>query len=154
AVLMTQIFAQQAPAPAAQGTQGAQRGGRGNRGDQKAAESKKPTPETRFGSWKMDSEAPAPQSNIMTYSPLPNGGMKVRVDSVNAQGAKGGFGYDTQFDGVFRPVDGQPGSETAVEFINDKSTRIQNKRDGRVYQVVINTLSDDGKVINNEYVRL
>ena len=34
------------------------------------------------------------------------------------------------FDGKFRPVTGQQGSETAVEIINDKSTRILNKRDG------------------------
>ena len=58
------------------------------------------------------------------------------------------------FDGVFRPVQGQPGSETAVEIINDKSIRILNKRDGVVYQVVINTLSDDNNTINNEYIRM
>jgi hypothetical protein len=27
-------------------------------------------------------------------------------------------------------------------------------RSGRVYQVIINTLSEDGNTINNEYVRL
>ena len=30
---------------------------------------------------------------------------------------------------------GQQNSETAVEVINEKSTRISNKRDGVVYQV-------------------
>lgn len=29
-----------------------------------------------------------------------------------------------------------------------------NRRDGRVTQVIINTLSEDGNVIENEYVRL
>ena len=54
------------------------------------------------------------------------------------------------------PVTGQPGSETAVELINGsaKSIRIYNKRDGVVYQVVINTLSEDNKQINNEYIRM
>jgi hypothetical protein len=58
------------------------------------------------------------------------------------------------FDGQFRPVTGQKGSETAVEVINEKSTRIYNKRDGVVYQVVINTLSKDNNQINNEYIRM
>jgi len=60
----------------------------------------------------------------------------------------------TFFDGKFRPVTGQPGSETAVELINPKSIRIYNKRDGVVYQVVINTLSEDNNTINNEYIRM
>jgi hypothetical protein len=46
------------------------------------------------------------------------------------------------------------GRETAVEIINEKSTRIYNKRNGAVYQVVINTLSDDNNTINNEYIRM
>ncbi len=114
----------------------------------------KPTPNPRFGRWKMDQAAPAPQSNIMTYEPFGTGGMKVTVATVNAQSQKSEWSYETLFDGVFRPVAGQQGSETAVEFINDHSTRIQNKRNGKVNQIVINTLSDDGKTINNEYVRM
>jgi hypothetical protein len=118
------------------------------------ASSEKTTPNTRFGHWKMDQNAPPPTSNIMTYEPWGNGGMKITVSTVNAQGQKSEWSYETLFDGVFRPVAGQEGSETAVEFINDHSTRIQNKRNGKVNQVVINTLSDDLKTINNEYVRL
>ena len=34
------------------------------------------------------------------------------------------------------------------------ATRISNKRNGRVTQVIINTLSEDGNSINNEYVRI
>ena len=119
-----------------------------------AAAWQKPGATNRFGKWKMDSEAPAPQSNIMTYEPFGDGGMKVTVTTVNAQGVSRDWGYETLFDGVFRPVRNQDGNETAVEFINDRSTRIQNKSKGRVTQVVINTLSEDLKTINNEYVRL
>ena len=119
-----------------------------------AAQQEKPTAASRFGKWKMDQDAPAPTSNIMTYEPFGEGGMKVTVASVSGQGQKSEWSYETLFDGVFRPVAGQAGSETAVEFINARSTRIQNKRNGKVNQVVINTLSEDGKVINNEYVRL
>lgn len=58
------------------------------------------------------------------------------------------------FDGKYQPVTGQNGAETAVEIINDKSTRIYNKRNGAVYQVVINTLSDDNNTVSNEYIRM
>jgi hypothetical protein len=80
--------------------------------------------------------------------------MKITVRSVNRGGNENEWGYVTLFDGVFRPVEGQEGSETAVEIINERSTRIYNKRNGRVTQVVINTLSEDGNTINNEYVRM
>ena len=147
-VVITEVSLVRSQTPAAAPAQG-----RGQ-GKAAAAPAVKPTAAVRFGRWKIDQEAPPPQSNIMTYSAWGDGGMTVRVDTVNATGVKGGFGYNTLFDGVFRPVDGQEGSETAVEFINDRATRIQNRRNGVVNQVVINTLSEDGKVINNEYVRL
>jgi len=119
-----------------------------------AGSGQKTTPATRFGRWKMDSDNPAPASNIMTYEPWGDGGMKVTVATVSAQGQKSEWSYETLFDGQFRPVTGQQGSETAVEFVNERSTRIQNKRNGKVNQVVINTLTEDLKTINNEYVRL
>ena len=110
-------------------------------------------PASRFGVWRMQSDAPPPSSNVMTYSAHGDGGMSVTVESTNARGQSSKWGYVTLFDGAFRPVEGQEGSDTAVEFVNDRSTRITNRRDGRVTQVIINTLSDDGNVIENEYVR-
>lgn len=110
--------------------------------------------ESRFGQWKMQSDAPPPSSNIMTYEPWGDGGMQITVASTNSQGRSSEWGYVTMFDGEFRAVDGQEGSETAVEVIDDRSTRIINRRNGRVTQVIINTLSEDGDTISNEYVRL
>ena len=78
--------------------------------------------------------------------------MKITVSNPSDPSAT--WSYVTMFDGKFVPVTGQKNSETAVEVINDKSTRIYNKRDGVVYQVVINTLSDDNSKINNEYIRM
>lgn len=72
----------------------------------------------------------------------------------NPSDPKNDWSYVTMFDGVFRAVTGQPGSETAVEIITPKSIRVLNKRDGVVYQVVINTLSDDLSTISNEYIRV
>ena len=88
----------------------------------------------------------------MTYEPYEKDGSKLTVS--NPSNPSQDWSYVTLFDGVYRPVQGQPGAETAVEIINPKSIRIYNKRDGVLQQVVINTLSDDNNTINNEYVRM
>ena len=102
----------------------------------------------RFGVWDNTTNP----NNVMTYELYEKGGSKLTVS--NPSNPANDWSYVTLFDGVFRPVTGQPGSETAVEIINDKSIRILNKRDGQVYQVVINTLSEDNNTINNEYIRM
>ena len=108
----------------------------------------------RFGVWQLQSEAPPPSKNIMTYEPYEENGMSITVASTNARGQESEWGYVTLFDGVFRPVWGQENAETAVEIVDERTTRILNKRNGRVTQVIINTLSEDRNTINNEYVRL
>lgn len=102
----------------------------------------------RFGVWDNSTNP----NNVMTYELYEKNGSKLTVS--NPSNPASDWSYVTMFDGVFRPVTGQQGSETAVEIINDKSIRILNKRDGVVYQVVINTLSDDNNTISNEYIRL
>ncbi len=102
----------------------------------------------RIGVWDNSTNP----NNVMTYSGYETGGSKLVVS--NPSDPKNDWSYVTMFDGVFRPVTGQPGSETAVEIINPKSIRIYNKRDGVVNQVVINTLSEDLNQINTEYIRM
>lgn len=106
--------------------------------------------EMRAGVWDNSTNP----NNVMTYAPFGKGGSKLIVS--NPSKPADDWSYETLFDGVFRPVAGQPGSETAVELINGsaKSIRILNKRAGMVYQVVINTLSEDNNTISNEYIRL
>jgi hypothetical protein len=106
--------------------------------------------ELRVGVWDNSTNP----NNVMTYEPFEKGGSKLTVSNPSKPGDE--WSYVTMFDGKFRPVTGQPGSETAVELINGsaKSIRILNKRDGVVYQVVINTLSEDNNTINNEYIRM
>jgi hypothetical protein len=111
-------------------------------------------PADRFGRWQMDSENPPPFINIMTYEAWGDGGMAITVASTNARGQDNEWGYNTLFDGEFRPVHGQENSETAVEWVDERTTRISNARNGRVTQVIINTLSEDGNTIENEYVRM
>jgi hypothetical protein len=103
----------------------------------------------RFGVWRNQSNP----NNVMTYEPYGDGGMKITVATTRS-GNTSEWSYVTLFDGVFRPVQGQENVETAVEFIDEQSTRIYNKRNGLVGQVIINTLSEDGNTINNEYVRM
>jgi hypothetical protein len=102
----------------------------------------------RFGVWDNSTNP----NNVMTYEAYEKGGSKLTVS--NPSNPKSDWSYVTLFDGVYRPVTGQEGAETAVEIIDAKSIRIYNKRNGVLTQVVINTLSEDNNTINNEYVRM
>ena len=108
----------------------------------------------RYGVWRLQSDNPPPYKNIMTYAPHGEGGMSIEVATTNAEGNTSVWSYVTMFDGVFRAVEGIENSETAVEIVSERSTRILNARNGTVYQVIINTLSEDGNRIDNEYVRM
>ena len=107
----------------------------------------------RFGKWKLKSDAPAPQSNIMTYEPFGEKGMKVTVSSINAKGEKSEWWYTTEFDGKDMPVTGQENAVTSVRTINDRINEIINKRNGKVTQVLTNVLSPDGDTIAVIYMR-
>ena len=119
-----------------------------------AAQASAQTPDSRFGRWQMDSDAPPPAINIMTYEPWGDGGMSITVAATNGRGQDSEWGYNTLFDGEFRDVWGQNNSQTAVEFVDERTTRISNMRNGRVTQVIINVLSEDGNTIENEYIRM
>ena len=109
---------------------------------------------SRFGQWRLKSEAPAPQSNVMTYEPFGAKGMKVTVTSVNARGDTTSWWYTTEFDGKDMPVTGSSGTtHTSVRTITDRINEIVNKRDGRVTQVLTNVLSPDGNTIAVIYMR-
>jgi hypothetical protein len=108
----------------------------------------------RFGQWRLKSEAPAPQSNVMTYEPFGPKGMKVTVTSVNARGDTSSWWYTTDFDGKDMPVTGSSGTtHTSVRSVTDRINEIVNKRDGRVTQVLTNVLSPDGNTIGVIYMR-
>jgi hypothetical protein len=103
---------------------------------------------SRFGVWDNSTNP----NNVMTYEPHEKGGMKITV--TDPRKPEAAWSYVTFFDGKFMPVHNQDGSETAVEVIDAKSTRIYNKRNGVVNQVVINTLNEDNSQISNEYIRM
>ena len=102
----------------------------------------------RIGVWDNSTNP----NNVMTYEAYEKDGSKLTVS--NPSNPSQDWSYATLFDGVYRPVKGQDGAETAVEIITPKSIRIYNKRNGVLQQVVINTLSDDNNTISNEYIRM
>lgn len=108
----------------------------------------------RFGKWKLKSEAPAPQSNVMTYEAFGATGMKVTIESISARGDTTSWWYTTEFDGKDMPVTGNRGqTHSAVRRVTDSISEIVNKRDGVVTQVLTNVLSPDGNTIAVMYMR-
>jgi hypothetical protein len=118
---------------------------------QVSAQAKNP----RLGKWKLKSEAPPPASNIMTYEPAGEKGMKVTIDAVNREGVKSQWTYTTYFDGKDAPVTGNAGQDaSAVTVINDRINQILNKKDGKVTTILINVLTPDNNTIANTYIRV
>jgi hypothetical protein len=108
----------------------------------------------RFGRWKLKSEAPAPQSNIMTYAPYGDGGMSITIETVNRDGEAGTpWGYNTMFDGEFRPLFGREGQTAAVRMITDEVAEIVYKRGDQISQVLTNVISPDGNTLGIIYMR-
>jgi hypothetical protein len=111
-------------------------------------------PNPRFGKWKLKSDAPAPQSNIMTYEPYNSTGMKITIDAVNKDGVKSQWGYPTMFDGKDETLVGNPATDTgSVRVITDRINEIVYKKGGKVTQILTNVLSPDGNTIGIIYLR-
>jgi len=109
----------------------------------------------RFGKWKLKSEAPAPQSNVMTYEPNGKHGMKITIDAVNRDGAKSQWYYNTNFDGKDEAITGNPGSDTgSVKVVTPSINEIVYKKDGKVTQILTNVLSPDKDTIGVMYMRI
>jgi hypothetical protein len=113
------------------------------------------SPNLRYGKWKLKSSSPAPVSNIMTYEPSGNQGMKITIDAVSKDGVKSQWFYTTKFDGKDEPITGNPGADTgSVKVINAAINEIVYKKDGKVAQVLTNVLSPDGNTIGIIYMRM
>jgi hypothetical protein len=109
----------------------------------------------RYGKWKLKSDAPAPQSNVMTYEPHNGTGMKITIDAVNKDGVKSQWGYNTMFDGKDEPLYGNPATDTgSVRIITDKINEIVYKKNGKVTQVLTNVLSPDNTTLGIIYMRM
>jgi hypothetical protein len=112
-------------------------------------------PNPRFGKWKLQSDAPPPTSNIMTYEPYNGKGMKITIDAVNKDGVKSQWWYTTMFDGKDEMLTGNPGTDTgSVRIVTDRINEIIYKKGGKVTQVLTNVLSPDGTTIGVMYMRM
>ena len=108
----------------------------------------------RFGTWKLKSDAPAPQSNVMAYEPYGDHGMKITIDQVNREGAKSQWSYVTNFDGKDEPITGNPGADRgSVRVINPAVNEIVYKKNGTVTQILTNVLSPDHDTLGIIYMR-
>ena len=108
------------------------------------------SPNPRIGKWKLKQEPPA--INIMTYEPAGDGGMKVTVESKNAQGREQKWTYITMLDGKDVPISGHPSADVClVKKIDNRTNEITNKKNGQVIQIITNVITPDGKTINNTY---
>jgi hypothetical protein len=107
----------------------------------------------RFGKWKIKSDAPPPTSNIMTYSPLPDHGMKIDIVAVSKDGSKKEWGYTTHFDGKDEKFFGDSTTDTgSIRMLSPTVNEITYKKGGKVIQVLENVLSADGKTIGVLYM--
>ena len=109
----------------------------------------------RYGKWKLKSDAPAPNSNIMTFEPHNGKGMKITIDAVNKDGVKSQWGYTTMFDGKDEKLVGNPGTDSgSVRIVTDRINEIIYKKDGKITQVLTNVLSPDHTTIGVMYMRM
>ena len=109
----------------------------------------------RYGKWKIKSDAPAPQSNIMTYEPNGDHGMKITIDAVNKDGKASQWGYTTDFSGKDeKTFFGDTNNDTgAVKMLSPTVNEIVYKNHGKVTQILMNVISLDGKTIGVMYMR-
>jgi hypothetical protein len=110
----------------------------------------------RIGKWRLKPTDPQqPSNNVMTYEAFNGTGMKVTVNTLNADGSlTPQWGYTTMFDNKETPMTGSRSTETAaVRMIADRTAEITYRRNGVITQQLTNVLSADGNVIGIVYMR-
>ena len=114
------------------------------------------TSNPRLGTWRLKPTDPAQTSNnVMTYEAFNGTGMKVTINTLQADGTlTPQWGYTTMFDNKETPMTGSRSSETAaVRMISDRAAEITYRRNGAITQQLTNVLSPDGNVIGIIYMR-
>ena len=106
------------------------------------------------GTWKLNlakstySQDPAPKSNTLKYEPA-GAAINATVDSVSADGAVIHFEYTSNYDGKDTPVIGNSTDRnmTSRTRINATTTKMVNKKDGRITTNQTFVMSPDGKML-------
>ena len=111
----------------------------------------------RYGKWRLRStDAAQPSNNVMTYEPHQGKGMKITINTLNADGTlTPQWGYTTMFDGKDEAMTGSRAKDTAaVRSVSDRINEITYKREGRITQILTNVISTDGLTIGIIYMNM
>jgi hypothetical protein len=109
-----------------------------------------------IGTWKLNlaqskySPGRPMRSETLTFAPFGDGGGKVTVDQVDAQGKQIHPEYSANFDAKDYPVTGAPdGDAVLLKRIDANTTERIYKKTGKVTKVVRRVVSKDGKMLTN-----
>jgi hypothetical protein len=109
--------------------------------------------DAHIGTWKMNpAKSKAPQemalkSQTRTYAAYGDG-LRVTIDSVNADGSKTAGRYSAHFDGKENPYSGMQAYDTiALKKLDANTMEATLKKSGKVVQTARNVVSKDGKVM-------
>lgn len=112
----------------------------------------------RYGKWRLKPTDPnaAPSTNVMTYEPFNNTGMKITINTLQPDGSlTPNWGYTTMFDGKDEPMTGSRAKDLAsVKILSDRVNEITYKRDGRITQILTNVISTDGTTLGIIYMNM
>ncbi len=105
------------------------------------------------GTWKLNvakstyQQGQAPKSSTVKYEAAGEG-IKVTVDTVPAAGAPIHYAYSANYDGKDNPVVGNPNADMAARTrVNATTTKLVNKKGGKILTNVTLVTSSDGKTM-------
>ena len=105
------------------------------------------------GTWKLNlakskfQQGLTPKGTTLTYEAVGKG-IKVTVDTVPADGAPVHYAYTANYDGKDNPVVGNPDADMAARTrVNATTTKLVNKKGGKVMSTVTIVTSGDGKML-------
>ena len=105
------------------------------------------------GTWKVNlskskyQQGQAPKSMTLVYEAAGEG-IKVTVDQVPADGPAIHYAYTANYDGKDVPVVGNPNGDMAARTrVNATTTKLVNKKDGKILSTVTIVTSADGKTL-------
>ena len=105
------------------------------------------------GTWKLNLEkskypqGQAPKSTTLMYEAA-GAGIKVTVDQEPADGAAIHYTVTANYDGKDVPLVGNPNADTVARTrVNATTTKLVNKKDGKILSTATLVLSADGKTL-------
>ena len=115
---------------------------------------KQMAPDPAVGTWKLNVAkssfklTPAPQSSVLKIEAWEDG-VKLSLDTVDAQGNKLHPEATYKFDGKDYPIKGSPLADTvSAKRINERSSESILKKGGKVVFTTKTVISADGKTMN------